>query len=183
MRMAQKKFGKRVKAWRLGESSDMYRELIARKKIRVQDDGQFALFSLEATRGGQGGEIAQAGDWFKVDELDGELYPYPIAADWFLANHIYIDGDTFEQISKPLPVWFTDDPVSAEVSFLIRTGALTISDSHVIALIWDTTLVVPKDECVVVFYDIKRTGDGEIVSVDFNLVANFAFQRDYQLIE
>ena len=149
----------------------------------MQDNGRFELFSLEAAHVGKGGEIAQTGDWFKVEELDGELYPYPIAADWFFANHVHIENDTFEQIPKPLPVWFTGDPVSAEVSFLLRTGALVLSNSHVATLIWGTTLVVPKDECTIVFYDIKRTGDGEIASIDFNLVANFAFQRDYQLIE
>ena len=64
-----------VKAYCLGENSEMERQLIQEGAIRKHADGHYELFSLEA-KDGQG-QTAQPGDYFKVDTLDGKHYPYP----------------------------------------------------------------------------------------------------------
>lgn len=64
MRWAQKKLVQ-LQAWQLGTNTPMERKMIEEGRIIQQDDGQYELFSLEATGGS--GEIAKAGDYFKVD--------------------------------------------------------------------------------------------------------------------
>ncbi|MCD8022748.1 MAG: hypothetical protein LUF30_07200, partial [Lachnospiraceae bacterium] len=69
MKKAIKNRKKYIKAWQLGENSDMEKQLIATGAIRLLPDGSYELFSQEAVNGT--GEIARPGDYFKVDEKEG----------------------------------------------------------------------------------------------------------------
>lgn len=187
MRTAQKKFNRRItKAWKLGAASKMELELIARKKIQPIGDDVYLVSSLEAVRGKQQGERAYKGDYFKVEVIDGEPFPYPLKADFFEQNHRRLEGeDTFEQLPRRVLVWFAGDPIGEEMSFLINTGKLFITEhdekNFFNAFIWGTMSVASKDDAVV-FYSIKRNREGAIFSVDFNLVSHDIFYRDYELL-
>ena len=74
--------------------------LIREGAIKKRQDGTYELFSQEAVNGT--GEIAKAGDYFKVDIVDGRHYPYPNSKQFFEENHIHIAGDEYEQKEKPL---------------------------------------------------------------------------------
>jgi len=91
-----KKTGKIVEAFELGLSSAMELKLIEECKI-VRKGDTYELFSQESQSGS--GEIASAGDFFKVDKAG---YPYPNAREWFLENHRHVEGDKWEQLPKKL---------------------------------------------------------------------------------
>lgn len=65
--------------------------LIEEGAIQRPPDGSYALFSQEAVNGQ--GQIAQAGDYFKVDTIDGRHFPYPNSREYFLSNHTHLGGD------------------------------------------------------------------------------------------
>ena len=83
MRYAVKNKGKIVNAYCLGQSSGMEQELIRLGRIRLLPDGAYELMSQEAKNGT--GQRADAGDYFKVDEVEGVYYPYPNSR--FLAHN------------------------------------------------------------------------------------------------
>lgn len=182
-----KKSGQKFEAWKLGQNSHMEKKLIADKKIIRQENGIYRLMSLEAVRSGQDGEVAQVGDWFKVEEKQGELYPYPIKKDYFTENYRHVKGDEFDAVPKILDAWFADDQIiSEEIQWLLDSGKLRFADNpekFFVAEIWGTTLSAPRDNTVLIFYSVKRTDNGDIYEIDFNLVARKAFERDYLLIE
>ena len=184
MRIAKKKIGRRLKAYELGASSPMELRLLNEKKIIANNDDTFSLLSLEAVKGGKGGEVAHNGDFFKVDFVDGNFFPYPNAREWFLKNHIHLTGDDWEQIPKPLPVWFEgDDLREPEMNFLIHSGKLFIKKDdpkhYFNAFLWGTWLASEKSSAIV-FYQVNRDSAGEIFSVDFGLVQRKIFERDYE---
>lgn len=74
--------------------------LIEEGAIKKNPDGTYELFSQEAVSAT--GEIANAGDYFKVDSVEGHHYPYPNSKDFFEENHIHVSGDVYEQKGKPL---------------------------------------------------------------------------------
>lgn len=94
MKQAEEK-KKLVKAYRLGAATATEEELIREGAIRRLADGSYELFSQEAVNGA--GEIARAGDHFKVDTVDGKWYPYPNSGRFFEANHRHLEGDSYEQ--------------------------------------------------------------------------------------
>jgi hypothetical protein len=165
----------------------MEKRLIADKKIIRSENGTYILMSLEAVRGGKGGELAQVGDWFKVEEKDGELYPYPIRKEFFIENYRHIKDDDFEAVPKILDAWFADDQIiSEEIQWLLASGKLRLTNDpkkFFIAEIWGTTLSAPKNNTVLIFYSVKRNDINEISEIDFNLVDYEAFKRDYILLE
>ena len=187
MHKVRKKDGNRVMAWQLGKHSVMEQTLIENKKIILRKDNCYELASLEAVRSGHSGEIANLGDWFRVEQMDGELYPYPISNTYFNQNFRHIFDDEFEVIPKTIDAWFADSKLCVEVEYLIRTGQLIITESDLehyflATNLWGTTLSAPQNS-VILFYEIRRTQEGEIFFIDWNLVARFAFERDYLIIE
>ena len=84
MRYAIKSKKKIVQAYPLGQGHPMETALIEEGAIRLLPDGSYALFSQEAVNGQ--GQIAYAGDYFKVDTIDGRHYPYPNDREFFLSN-------------------------------------------------------------------------------------------------
>lgn len=182
MHKVRKKSGRRFKAWQLGKNSDMEKRLIADEKI-THEAGIYRLMSLEAVLGERGGEEAQIGDWFRVEEKAGEFYPYPISNEYFCKNYRKID-DEFEAVPKILVAYFADDQISEEVQWLLDSGKLRLtndSEKFFVAEIWGTALSAAKDGAII-FYSVTRT-DGEISRIDFNLVAREALERDYILLE
>lgn len=183
MHKVKKKTGKIVKAWQLGQDSDMEQKLIADEKIKRLENGTYSLMSLEAVFGGRGGEEAQIGDWFRVEEKSGEFYPYPISNEYFSKNYRKIDDD-FEAVPKILAAYFADDQISEEVQWLLDSGKLRLtndSEKFFVAEIWGTALSATRDSAII-FYSVTRT-DGEISEIDFNLIARDAFDRDYIVLE
>ncbi len=178
MRTAIKKQGKSVQAYRLGDGNPMEQRLIDEGAIVKRLDGTYELFSQEAVNGI--GEIAKAGDYFKVDDKDGKHFPYPNEKTWFEENHRHISGDSYEQIPHPVGFYLLGDEPSPEITQLIDSGLLKIDPSdpnHTFsATLWGTRLSAPQDGAVLI-YGTKEDG-----SVDFNLIQAHEFQRDYREI-
>lgn len=168
-----------VKAYCLGENSEMERQLIQEGAIRKHADGHYELFSLEA-KDGQG-QTAQPGDYFKVDALDGKHYPYPNDRKFFQENHLHLSGDEYEQISRPRGIWQAGDDMGEEIQFLIDTGKLTLhpeTPDRYFRAVTDTSLSAAED-ATVVFFGIDRDDQGKITDISFNFVARPQFERDY----
>lgn len=179
MRWAKKKLI-RLQAWQLGKNTPMERKMIEEGRIIKRDDGQYELFSLEAT--GQVGQTAQAGDYFKVDPPNR---PYPNRKDVFESKHRHIEGDWYEQISTPVQIWTVDEPECEEVRFLLFAGILHVHpddpEHYFSAKLWGTEETAARD-AVIVFYEIKRDEKGYIQSIDFNFVVRDVFDRTYEVM-
>lgn len=171
-----KNIGKEVKAYRLGAKSTMEQALIAEGKIRVHNNGSYELFSQESN---DKGEMAVAGDYFKVDNAG---YPYPNRADWFEANHRHIDGNRYEQMPKALDAWEATEPLTEEVAFLLNEGKLKLHpekpEEYFGATLWGAWLTAAAD-AILVFYGVTRNEDGTITDADFNFVARKEFESTY----
>ena len=172
-----KKEGAVVRAWRLGDGSDMERELIRQGRIRVLADGRYAVLSRETD--GENGQIVGAGDYFKVD---GGGFPYPNTAAFFEENHVHLEGDRYRQLPRPLEAWESGEPASDALRWLLDRGRLRLHEEdparYYEAELWGTTLTAAKD-AVLVFYDTVRDGDGHITDVTFNFVAAEEFRQNY----
>ena len=182
MRQAMKSKKKIVKAYQLGIGSAMEQQLIAEGVIVLKDNGNYELFSQESVNGT--GEVANVGDYFKVDEIEGKHYPYPNAKAWFEENHIHLQGDEYAQLNKPLLIWQATNPECEEIDYLINNGKLTIKeddDQHYFnAFLWGADLSAAKD-ATVIFYSIDRDEDGQITDISFNFIAKAQFEADYEL--
>lgn len=173
-----------VTAYQLGAHSPMEEELIREGAIQRLPDGGYALFSQEAVNGT--GETAQPGDYFKVDTIDGKRYPYPNGRAQFEAGHRHIEGDTYEQLAKPLAVWQDGDGPCEEMDHLLASKRLTLCPEdearYFNAVLWGAPLSAARD-ATVVFYRVDRDGQGRITDVEFNFVARWDFERDYVFLD
>lgn len=170
-----------VRAWELGAGSDMEKKMISLGKIIARPGGIYELFSQEAAEGK--GQVARAGDFFKVDDSG---YPYPNRREYFLANHRPVEGDLYEQIARPLPVWRSGDPETEEIRYLLDNRILSIHPGEpqrfFTARIWETDESAPFD-AVIVFFGIERDSEGRITGVNFNFVRHDYFMRYYRLLD
>lgn len=175
--------GKIVKAYKLGSDNVVLNELIACGRILDLGGGSYEVFSRETKNGAAGGELAKNGDWIKVD---GEGYPYPNNKEFFEANHRHIEGNTFEQIPKPLLAWDDKFEMCQEIMFLIENKGLKIDESsfekHYTAELWGTQEVAAGD-AVIVFYSIEYDKNGLVKDADFNFVAREEFDRIYSIVD
>ena len=182
MKYAVKKAQKRIFAYQLGRGSAMEQQLLQEGCIRLRPDGSYELFSQEAVNGQ--GEIAQAGDYFKVDVVEGRHYPYPNARGFFEANHRLLDAaqNLYEQKTRPLQIWQKGDPVSPELQFLLDSGRLQLHPDcpqrYFCAQLWGTALSAPED-ATLLFYRVDRSADGTVVEAEFNFIAPAVFAQDY----
>lgn len=103
--------GKIINAYQLGSKHPVIENLISCGKILDLKNGQYEIYSQEAINGEKRGEIAQVGDWIKIDSKG---FPYPNDKKFFEKNHRHLDGDRFEQIPKKLYAW------DAEFNFVGR---------------------------------------------------------------
>lgn len=176
-----KKTGRPVEAYRLGENEPMEQKLLEEKKIRRTEDGAYELFSSEAVNGA--GELAEAGDYFKVDSHG---FPYPNKKEWFEANHTHISGNQYMQIPKPLKAWKDGMPVCEEIAWLLETGRLTIDKADIEryfhAFLYGSPLSAARDAAIV-FYEVKRDDAGTIEDMDFCFVARDIFEQVYRICE
>lgn len=179
MRRAEKK-AVRLRAWQLGKDTPMERKMIAEGRIVKREDGRYELFSLEAM--GPVGQIAQPGDYFKVDSTGR---PYPNGKAFFEKKHRRIGGDWYEQISEPVRIWMAGDPECEEIRFLLSAGQLRIHPDdparYFSAELWGTEETAAGD-AVVVFYEIGRDAGGAIERINFNFVARSEFEKTYELL-
>lgn len=183
MRYAVKSKKKIVRAYPLGAGHPMEAALIEEGAIRLLADGSYELFSQEAVNGH--GQIAYAGDYFKVDTIDGKHFPYPNSRAFFLENHTPLGGDEYEQANKPLLIWQVGDARSEEVRWLVDTGRLTLKPEdparYFNAFLWGADLSAAAD-ATLVFYSVDRDGTGAITDISFNFVAKPEFDASYTLL-
>ena len=181
MRQAMKSKKKIVKAYQLGIGSEMEAKLIKEGAIVAKEDGTYELFSQEAVNGT--GEIAESGDYFKVDEIGDKHYPYPNGKEWFEENHIHLQGDEYAQLNKPLYIWQAIDPKCEEMEYLVANGKITIKEDdeqhYFNAFLWGAELSAAKD-ATVIFYSIDRDEQGEITDISFNFITKDQFESDYE---
>lgn len=174
--------GKLVQAYQLGGGSTVINKLIESGRIENLGDGKYAIYSQEAVNGTVGGEVAKAGDWIKID---GSGCPYPNDKVYFEANHCHLEGDTYEQIPKPLQAWDAECEMCPEVVFLVTKKGLVINETSTeqrySAELWGTKEVAAAD-AVIVFYDISRDNNGCIIDADFNFVERGEFNRTYRVV-
>lgn len=184
MKYAVKSKKKIVKAYPLGAGHPMEAALIAEGAIRLLADGSYELFSQEAVNGH--GQVAQSGDYFKVDTIDGRHYPYPNSREFFLNNHTHLAGDEYEQVNKPLLIWQSGDEPIEEIRWLVDTGHLTLKPqdpAHFFnAFLWGTDLSAAAD-ATLVFYSVDRDAFGAITEISFNFVAKPEFEASYSVME
>ena len=168
-----------VKAYCLGENTEMERKLLQEGAMRKHGDGHYELFSQEARDGK--GQTAQPGDYFKVDVIEGKHYPYPNDREFFLKNHRHLAGDEYEQLGRPRGIWQVGDEMCEEIQYLLDNGKLTIHPEmpeRYFQAVQDTSLSAAKD-ATIVFYGIEKDADGKILDINFNFVARPEFERDY----
>lgn len=152
------------------------------EKEPLSGDVLNSLFELVMFPGKMQGEMAEEGDYFKVDSSG---FPYPNKKEWFEANHRHIDGDEYMQISKPVDIWEADMPMCEEIQYLLSTDRLHINvedtANYFSAFLWGAPLAAAKD-AVIVFYSVDRDEDGKIRDVDFNFVARDEFEKTYTVL-
>lgn len=174
--------GKLLDAYQLGSDNAVIKELMENGKICDLGDGRYEIHSQEAVNGAAGGEKAMAGDWIKVDSKG---YPYPNDREYFEANHRHIEGDTFEQLPKPLSAWDAKLEMCPEVAFLVEKKGLIIdetsSDRRYTAQLWGTTEVAAED-AMIVFYSISYDEAGNVTDCDCNFVERSEFDKTYSKI-
>ena len=183
MKYAVKNKRKIVLAYPLGAGHPMEAMLIEEGAIRLLADGSYELFSQEAVNGH--GQIAQAGDYFKVDTIDGRHFPYPNSWEYFMSNHTHLGGDEYEQVNKPLLIWQSSDALIEEVRWLVDTGRLTLKPQdpthYFNAFLWGADLSA-ADDATLIFYGVDRDENGCIMDISFNFVARPEFETSYTII-
>ena len=183
MKYAVKSKKKIVKAYPLGAGHPMEAALIDEGAIRLLADGTYELFSQEAVNGH--GQIAQAGDYFKVDTINGRHFPYPNSREYFLKNHTHLEGDEYEQANASLLIWQADETPSEEIRWLVDRGRLTLNPqdpAHFFnAFLWGADLSAARD-ATLVFYSVDRDEGGAITDISFNFVAKPEFDACYTIL-
>lgn len=169
-----------VKAWQLGRNSPMEQQMLREGKIRCLSPGHYEIFSQEAL--GKTGELAEAGDYFKVDHAG---YPYPNQRAYFEANHTPLGGEDYLQIPKPLEAWLLGDPEEEIIAFLQTHKGLQIRpeqpDACFRAPLWGSILTAAAD-AVLVIYRTVRDEAGRICDAEFNFVARPEFDKTYRFL-
>ena len=183
MKYAVKNKRRIVKAYPLGAGHPMEAALIAEGAIRLREDGSYELFSQEAVNGQ--GQVAQPGDYFKVDTIDGRHFPYPNSREFFVENHVHLGGDEYEQKNKPLQIWQTADEMPDAVKWLVDNGRLTLKPEdpahYFNAFLWGADLSAASD-ATLVFYGIDYDETGAITDASFNFVAKPEFEASYTIL-
>lgn len=171
----------RIQAWELGAGSVMEQEMIRCGKIVARSGGIYEIFSREAK--GKTGQVAAAGDFFKVDD-DG--FPHPWRRTAFFQQHQFLEGDWYQEAARQVKIWRLGDPVCEEIRFLLGRGVLRVDPDQpehcFTALIWGTEETAPSDAVVVIF-GTDRDAEGRVTGVHFNFVEIRYFNKHYRVIE
>lgn len=170
----------KLQAYRLGTGHSMEKALQTRGLIRREPDGTYRLFSQETRDQGQ---PARPGDYFKVD---GTGSPYPNDQEFFLANHIHLEGDWYLQQAKPLKAWWDREGMGEELRFILGKDILHVdeaeTDKYYSAQLWGTTLYAPRST-VIVFERVDRDKAGRVIHVDFYFLDRAVFLKTYDILE
>ncbi len=165
----------------LGANTTVERWLTALGLIVPREDGTFEVYSQEI-RDGVSGQIAQEGDYFKVDNAG---FPYPVVREKFLAKHSKVGENAYKQITYPCEARTANDLDDPAVQYLVANKGLTINrdnDSKFFgAPLWGTWEVAAKD-AIILLYEVKRDDNGNITDVDFNFVKRTEFDENYQIL-
>lgn len=181
MAIMQKKAGKTVCAYELGNGNPMETWMIANGKI-ILEDGIYYLRSTEVVNAGTKGQQAVKGDFFKVD---GEGNPYPNAREWFLAHHNVLDSDAdeYEQIPQPNEAWFYGEPITDAVQYCLDHELVKLNEedpqNYFGAMLWGEWLTAPQSAALM-FYSVTRE-DGIVTAVDFNFVIKEEIDKNYRI--
>ena len=171
----------RIQAWELGSGSVMEQEMIRRGKIAARPGGIYEVFSREAA--GKTGQIAAAGDFFKVDDYG---FPHPWRRAAFFQQHRSLEGDWYQEAARQVKIWRLADPVCEEICFLLDRGILRLDPDDpehcFTAFIWGTEETAASDAVVVIF-DTDRDAEGRVAGVNFNFVEIAYFNKHYRVIE
>ena len=171
----------RIRAWELGAGSATEQEMIRCGKIVARPGGIFEIFSREAA--GKTGQVAAAGDFFKVDDYG---FPHPWKRAAFLQQHLFLEGDWYQEAARRVKIWRLADPVCEEIRFLLDHDILRIKPDDpercFTALIWGTEETAASDAVVVIF-DADRDTEGRVTGVHFNFVEIGYFNKHYRVIE
>ena len=173
--------GNIVLAYELGKGSYAENKFVSSGKLRVLSDGKYEVFSREAINGS--GEIAQVGDYIKIDSCG---FPYPNEREFFHSNHKYLEGDRYEQIPKPLNIWMINDDICPEIEYIIQQKGLVMNPDDpqkYFTAPLGGTLESAAQDAIIVFYDIQRDTNGNIMDATFNFVQKGEFERTYSWIE
>lgn len=166
-----------VKAFELGCENSLEQKYIDNGKI-VKHNEYYEVHSTETT--GEG-EIAQRGDYVKIDQADN---PYPNKREIFLKHHKHIDENKYEQFPQILWSWQYGDTEDDVIDYLLCNGRLKINpeseDCFYQAQLWGTTLSAKKND-IILIYDVQRDRD-TIINVDFNLIDKQEFDKTYEYI-
>lgn len=176
-----KKRGLFIRAFCLGEESEITEHYIRKGVLRKRDGNVYEVFSKEAINGT--GQLVKIGDYIKIDTA-GDLYPN--GREYFLQNHIQIGEHIYEQIPKELTAWSMEECMCEEVEFLLQKKGLTIDEEneekYYTAPLWGTMLSAAKD-AVIIFYRIDKDDNGFIQDIDFNFVERKEFEKTYIVID
>lgn len=164
--------------YRLGDGEHpVIKELIRKGKIKVVGESEYELFSQEAVNGI--GQKVTSEYYCRVDSTGS---PYPNSPEFVANNLRHIEGDDYEQIPSPVDVWTIYDGMCPEIEYLVKNKGLVIDESsedkYFSAPLWGTVLSAKKD-AYIVFYQIQKNADNEIVDVDFNFVEKREFEMTY----
>ena len=174
--------GKIVKAYQLGSEHVFIKGLLNCGKILDLGNGKYEVYSQEVINANERGEVAQTGDWIKVD---GSKCPYPNDKNFFEANHRHIMDDTFEQIPKMLYAWDKNCVMCPEIEFLVKEKGLIIDktsfEHRYSAPLWGTKEVA-KADAVIIFYDIEYDAEGVVKDADFNFISRDEFEQIYNVL-
>ena len=175
--------GNIVEAYQLGSDNPVIKALIDTGMICNIGNGKYEIHSQESVNGSLGGEKAKNGDWIKIDSKG---YPYPNKKEFFEINHRHIEGNTFEQLPKPLTAWDTKLEMCPEIVFLIEKKGLIIDKTSVThrytAELWGTTEVAAWD-ALIIFYSVFYDGAGNIIDCDWNFIERSEFDKIYSVID
>ncbi len=178
--MLVQKAARQVFAYRLGDGSDVERQLLEAGKLKRQPDGSFLVFSQETD--GQG-QMAQIGDYIKVDSAG---YPYPNDREYFLNRHVLLEGDLYLQTSEPLRAWTAEEPLCPEIEFLLARRQLQIQPGeqahYFSAFLWGAQLYAARN-AVVIFDRVQLDAAGAVAQVDFHFIAWDEFEKTYTVLQ
>lgn len=174
----KKKEGILAEAYCLGSEDGKLGSLMGSGEVVKREDGKYLVKTLEAPDG----EVCDAGSYIKIDS-DGSIHPN--TAEFFTSNHRHVQGNQYEQITKPLWAWMYGEPESEEIRFLTQHKGLVLNDrnkkEYYSAPLWGSMEKADRD-AILVMYRITRDAGDAITDIEFNFVSRDVFYKTYRII-
>lgn len=164
-----------TRAFALGANTEAERELILQGLLSEAGAGLWRLKTREALAEG---ELVKNGDYVKLDSAG---MPYPVAKDWFEANHEPLREGWYLQKTAPRKAWNTTEPMCPEIRFLLDQELLTWKNGAFSAFLWGTMQTAAED-AVIVIDAVSHAPDGTLAGVDFHFVAVDEFDKTYDIL-